>query len=104
MIISLLALLVITLSYGLYRSINKNLELIENLEELSTQIEESLDILDSCYKNIHKKSELEIFIDEPVVKDLINDINNTKDAVLLIANKLYGASQINPPTSDNDEQ
>lgn len=104
MIVSLLILLIIALSYGLYRSVSKNLELLESLEELSTQIEESLDILDDCYKNIQKKSELEIFIDEPVVKDLINDINNTKDAVLLIANKLYGASQTKPPTSSNDEQ
>lgn len=92
------------LSYFLYHSVKRNLELLERLEEVVTQTEESLDILDECYKKFYEKSKVDIFIDEPIVKDLINDINNTKDAVLLIANKLYGASEIKPPTSTDEEQ
>jgi len=104
MTIIMLLILVASLSFCLYISITKNLELLEKLEEVTTQTEESLDLLDKCYRNIYEKSKLDIFVDEPIVKDLIKDINNTKDAVLLIANKLYGASEEKPPTSDDDEQ
>lgn len=100
--IILFAITILVLSGCLFVSVKKNLELFENLEDISKQTEESLDLLDECYAKIYEKSKIDLFIDEPIVKDLIKDINTTKDAVLLIANKLYGASEQKTPTSDDN--
>jgi hypothetical protein len=90
--ILLLSLTVVALMVGLFISVKKNLELLENLEEAVRQTEESLDLLDESYGKIYEKSKIEIFSDEPIVKELLNDINGAKDAVLLVANKLYKSS------------
>jgi len=78
-------------------SVKKNFQLINQLEDVSNQVEESLDILDSYYQKIDLKSKTEIWSDEPIVKDLIEDIKGCKNAVLLVANKVYS------PLEQNDE-
>lgn len=77
------------LGTSLIFSVRKNLQLVDKIEEISDQIEESLDILDEYHKRIDLKSRTEVLFDDPLVKDLIQDIKGCKDAVLLIANKVY---------------
>lgn len=84
-----LLLLTITLGSLLAFSVRKNLQLVEKLEEISEQVEESLDILDEYHQRIDLKSRTEVLFDDPLVKDLIQDIKGCKSAVLLIANKVY---------------
>jgi hypothetical protein len=62
--------------------------LYSQLEELTENVEKSLDLLNVVFGNIDKKAKLEIFLNEPVVKDLIEDIRMARYAVLLIANYL----------------
>ena len=84
-----LTLLSMTLGTLLFFSIQKNLKLIDKLDEINAQVEESLDILDEYHQRIDLKSKTEILFDDPLVKDLILDIKGCKNAVLLIANKVY---------------
>ena len=67
-------------------SLKKNIELSEKIENIVEQVENSLDVLDNCYQRATEKSKLEVFSDEPVVRELIDDIQTTRDAILLIAN------------------
>lgn len=91
-----LAAITFILSYGLYVSVKKNLELQEQLETIDLQIEECLDVLEECHQKIEAKSKIEVFSDEPVVKELIQDIKEAKASVLLVAKNLY-------VTENNDE-
>lgn len=85
---SILLLFTIAISVLLFVSIRRNLQYSEKLEELGDQIDESLDILDGCYQRISKAAVTPVLSDEPIVKQLISDIKLTRDAVLLVANKI----------------
>ena len=76
-------------------TIRKNLELNDQREELVTTIEEALDMLESCYGNIAHAAQLDVLSDEPVIRDLLNDIKRAKNAVMLIASKVvtYGVEK-----------
>ena len=60
---------------------------------LEDQVEESLDIIDECYRKIFNASQIPVLYDEPVIKELINDIKTSREALLLIANKITIFSQ-----------
>lgn len=92
--IAVLSTIAAILGISLYFSVKKNIELIEKIEEAVLQVEESLDILDHFYKRIDKKSKIEVLTDEPVARELVDDMKKSKDAILLIANKLSNFMQI----------
>lgn len=83
-----LSLYGLTASILLFYSVKKNISLLEKQETIAEQLDESLELLDVCYANVSIKSKIEVFSDEPVVKDLLSDIANAREAILLIANKL----------------
>ncbi len=58
---------------------------ILNLEE---QIEESLDILDECHRNIHKITVEPVSSDDPLVRQVLVNIRKARDAILVIADKI----------------
>lgn len=93
-VLSSLAFAVLTAS-ALAISIRKNIELLEKLEEVGAQIEESLDILDEYHQRIDIASKTDVMFDDPIVKNLLSDITGCRDAVLLVANKLYGSLENN---------
>ena len=51
-------------------------------------IEECLDILDERYNSISKILEIPIFFDSVEVRRVVDDINASRNAILIIANKL----------------
>ena len=73
-------------------TIRKNLELNDQREALVDTIEESLDVLDSCYGHIAHAAEIPVYSDEPIIRELVADIKRAKHAVLAIASKvvIYG--------------
>jgi hypothetical protein len=81
-------ILILLLSITLFFSLRLNLKNRDRLTEISEKIEESLDILDVCYQRAATRSELEVFSDEPVIKELVEDIQISKNAILLVANLL----------------
>lgn len=92
MIITLGALCFL-LSFFLFFSVRLNLKNVDKLEKINERIEESLDVLDVCYQRATARAALEVFSDEPVVKELVEDIRISKDAILLVANLLTDAPQ-----------
>ena len=68
--------------------IRKNLQLADQRENLVDTIEESLDVLESCYDSIRHNSELPVLSDEPVIREVMADIKRAKNAVLAIAGQI----------------
>jgi|RifCSPhighO2_12_1023870.scaffolds.fasta_scaffold170432_2 hypothetical protein len=62
--------------------------LIEQLDEVKEQVEESLDVIDYVYGRIVIKAQTDVMSDEPLVRELVSDIHAAKDAMILVANKI----------------
>jgi arsenate reductase-like glutaredoxin family protein len=92
MIVLILVLLMISAAslYAFYRSVKRNFELVELLEETNEQIETAIETLNHYYKRIDKKTKLELFSDDPAVRELVEDMKQARRAVLLISEKLTG--------------
>jgi len=63
-------------------SLRKNLILLDKLEEIDESIQETLDILEEQFQKIDQKTKIEVFSDEPIVRNLVQDIAIARDAVL----------------------
>ncbi len=70
---------------ALFYSVQINLAHIEKMDELQEAIQTSLDILVEQHERILEKSKIEIFSDEPLVKELVRDIAVARDSVLVVA-------------------
>jgi hypothetical protein len=92
-------LLIIALAIALFYSLKKNIELMEQLDEVKDQVEESLDVLDFVYGRIYDKSQIEVLSDEPLVRELLQDIKAAKDTMIIVANKI-----VLPLSEDEDEE
>jgi len=71
-------------------SLKKNIEYMEKLEEVGQSLQETIDLLEIQYEKMNKKSKIELFSDEPVVRDLVIDILEAKEAVVMTARLLDG--------------
>lgn len=69
-------------------SLKKNLEFMEKIDEVTDAIQESIEILAEQHEIMDKKSKIEVFSDEPIVRSLVQDIAIAKNAVLRVAKKL----------------
>lgn len=69
-------------------AVQRSLVLIEKIDEINIQVEESLDIIDASYASVSKHLESPVLFDDPVVIAMIRDVKQAKDAMLLVANKV----------------
>lgn len=104
----LLVILSVILIFSLiinYVVIRKNLELSDQREELVDQIEISLDILDDCYRRISHHAETPVMMDEPIVREVVNDLKFAKNAILAIASNVvtYGYNESEHDDDDDEE-
>jgi len=81
-----IAVLIVFLTISLYYNY-KFARLILKMEDA---IEDSLDNLDSRYASIQKILDTPLFFDSPQVRQVISDINESRDAILYVANQLTG--------------
>lgn len=81
-----IAVLIVFLTISLYYNY-KFARLILKMEDA---IEDSLDNLDSRYASIQKILDTPLFFDSPQVRQVINDINGSREAILYVANQLTG--------------
>lgn len=79
-----IAVLIVFLTISLYYNY-KFARLILKMEDA---IEDSLDNLDSRYASIQKILDTPLFFDSPQVRQVINDITESRDAILYVANQL----------------
>ena len=68
--------------------VRKHLGLLEKFDNVVEQIEESLDVIDSSYNRVANLLETPVLLDDPIVVELVQSAKNTKDSLLLIANKI----------------
>lgn len=61
---------------------------MDKFDEIQEAIEESLVLLDVQKQKIDQKARMEVFSDEPVVRNLIKDIVESKNAVIKVAKLL----------------
>ena len=73
---------------GLFIMTKRSLTLIEKMDDISLQIEESLDIIDESYSSVSKHLKSPVLFDDPVVTSMIRDVKKARDAMLIIANKV----------------
>lgn len=81
LIISLISICLLVSIYYNY----KFARIILNIEDA---IEESLDSLDQKYASIQKVLDTPLFFDSPQVRQVIQDITESRNAVLHVANQL----------------
>ena len=55
---------------------------------LEDQVEQSLDILDEMHQSIDRISQMDVMSDDPIVKQLTENIRRSRDAIFMIANKI----------------
>jgi hypothetical protein len=81
-------------------ALSRAFQLSDKLEELGEQVEESLDLLDGCYRTISGVSQTPVLSDEPTVRLFVENVKLCRDAVQLVANKLVSFDK----EDDEDEK
>jgi len=89
-----LGLALASTSAVLYFSVKKNLEFLNQQEEILEMLETSIRDLEVCYKRIDKKAKLELFSDDQTVKDLVDDMKQARYTVASIVERLTGEKEV----------
>lgn len=96
----IIAILIFLLIVALYFCFKFALIVLRTQDALS----ESLDILDQKYQNLAKILEIPIFYDSTEVKRAINEVEDAKNVILYIANRLTESVQQKAIIDDEDNQ
>lgn len=83
-------IIVAVLSFCLLVSLYYNYRFARIILRMEDAIEKSLDSLDEKYGSIQKVLDTPLFFDSPQVRQVIEDINESRNAVLYVANQLAG--------------
>lgn len=65
--------------------INRLVSIITDVEE---KIELSLDVINECYTQLYQVTQIPVFSDEPVVRNVVLQIKRSRDSLLMIANTI----------------
>jgi len=68
----------------LIRTARNSIQLIDKIDDLEEQLVLAVKILEERHKRLEAKSKTEIFFDDPVVKEVVKDIADCRDAVAKI--------------------
>tara|TARA_Y100001938_G_C8018642_1_gene393989 strand:- start:206 stop:517 length:312 start_codon:yes stop_codon:yes gene_type:complete len=79
---------IIVLAGLLIVSVFFNVKFARSILKIQDDIEESLDILDQSYVNVTMILERPVFFDSVEVRQVINEINKSRDSILYVANIL----------------
>lgn len=82
-------------TFLLFRTTKKSLEMMDKLEELDDHLENAVILLTAKHKKLEAKTKLEVFFDDPVVKDVVKDISDCRDIVSQIIENLNNNSSTN---------
>ena len=85
------SILIITNILSLFGAIffgRKSLLLVEKMDEISEQVEQSLDIIDEAYSSMSRHLKSPVLFDDPIVTAMVRDSKKARDSMLLIANKV----------------
>ena len=83
-------IIIAILSVFLLVSLYYNYRFARVILRVEDAIEKSLDSLDEKYASIQQVLDTPLFFDSPQVRQVVNDINESRNAVLYVANQLTG--------------
>lgn len=89
-----LGLSLLTTSFFLYYSVKKNLQFLDEQDEILELLEDSITNLEICYQKIDKKARLELFSDDAIVKDLVLDVKKTREILKFAIEELTNEKDI----------
>jgi len=77
------------------RVVKQNMVLNDQREALVDQIDDSLDLLDTCYARLAHHAEIPVLSDEPIIQDVVSDMKRARNAVLKVASLVvtYGGEE-----------
>lgn len=81
--------LIVTLSFSVYFNIKHGIVILR----MQDTIEECLDILDKRYKSLSSILEIPVFFDSLEVRQVISDIEKSRDSILYVANALTASTK-----------
>ena len=84
----ILVLVNLILAYCLYYIIRQNFHLNDKIDAIYHNVNNSLTLLDEYYNRAFKRSKLETFQNDPIIREHINDLKNMRNVILQIANML----------------
>ena len=88
MLTIILCLSLLATGSALAVSLQRNIAYVEKIDEITEGIQTALDVLDEQYQSIEKKTKIEVFSDEPVVRNLVQDIVSARNSILAVARLL----------------
>jgi hypothetical protein len=83
-------------------SATKGISLEDQLEDVDATIDDALEVLEEQHKRLEAKSKIEVFSDEPIVKELVQDIATARDSVTAIARVLDQIFEDETDTNEKD--
>jgi len=98
-----LIITVLILSGLLFWSVSLNLKYSEKIEEIKDVVDESLDVLNLHYQRAARRAKLEVMSDEPVVRELVSDLQSARNVILLVANLIVGPFKDDENDDESDE-
>lgn len=103
MITALLAISCLILLILLGFSAFLNYRLGKTILKVEDAIEESLDEIDQIYGRISKILEIPVFFDSVEVRQVISDIDDTRQVILKIANNITNATKDEDDTQEENQ-
>lgn len=88
MIIVILSILTLILSLVLGISLYYNYRFGKIIVQIEDALETSLDILDERYASISEVLKTPLFYDSPQVRKVVEDLKDSRDAILYVANQI----------------
>ena len=73
------------LSYLLFISIMRNVELLDQLEDVDELVVNCSTRIEASYEKLNEKSKMEVFYDDPIVKELVSDMKDARDALIEVS-------------------
>ena len=67
--------------------LRRNDELTSFYEELETHVSAAVELLDMYHTNLEQASQTDVLLDEPFVRNVVNDIQSARNAVQFVYNK-----------------
>jgi len=99
MLTLLLSTAFLSVSIALGISVMRNIQYMERIDEIEESLQAAIEILDEQYKIIDKKTKIEVFSDEPIIRELVRDITVARNSVLGVAKLLDDTINIESPQS-----
>ena len=99
MLTLLLSTAFLSVSIALSISVMRNIQYMERIDEIEESLQTAIEILDEQYKIIDKKTKIEVFSDEPIIRELVRDITVARNSVLGVAKLLDDTINIESPQS-----